>query len=111
MFEQCIEADAFPLHVEMSPLGDAGNVHHIILHGELQELLPGPGNLFFDETINRESPFVEERVWSGTRGKDGKIIGEILARRDAVFFLPSTPFADEPARDKSFLCHGYSLYR
>ena len=33
MFQQCIKTYAFPLHIEVRPLGDTGNVHYIFLHG------------------------------------------------------------------------------
>src|SRR5690348_10527143 len=42
VLKQSIEADAFPFHVEMSPLGDAGDIHNIFLHRELKEFLPRP---------------------------------------------------------------------
>ena len=35
MFKQGIQTNAFPLHIEVSPFRDAGNVHHILLHREL----------------------------------------------------------------------------
>ncbi len=36
VFEKRIETDAFPFHVEMRPLGNAGNIHHIFLHGKFE---------------------------------------------------------------------------
>src|SRR5687768_6298677 len=42
MFEQGVETYALPFHIEMSPLGDAGNINNINLHGKFEKILPSP---------------------------------------------------------------------
>src|SRR6266508_6703625 len=42
VLEQSIKTYTFPFHVEMRPLGNAGNIRNVILHWELEKLFPCP---------------------------------------------------------------------
>src|SRR5215213_4592027 len=110
MFEQCIKADALPLHVEMSPLGDTGNIHNISLHGELEKFLPCPLNSFLDEAFDGKCPLVEGRTRRRSRGEDRKIIREILTGWDAVLFFSPSPFPKKTTRYKPFLRHNNASF-
>src|SRR5438876_11700049 len=91
-----------PAHVELRPLRHAADVDHVLLGGQLEELLPGPRDRLLDEALDRERPAIERDARRWSRGKNRVILDEVLAGRRPVARTASasTP-PDEAAGDET----------
>src|SRR5439155_26645000 len=99
--EERVEAHTAPAHVELRPLGDAADIDRPVARSERLERRPVPADGLADETLDRERPAIERDARRGTRGENGKVARQVLARRDAA---GRTCFRRRPAADEA-ACH------
>src|SRR5213080_5289966 len=82
--QQRVDGNAFPLRVELGPLGYAVDVDGRRLVGEPFKLLPRPSDGPATRIAEREVPRCQRCVWSWTRGEDGKVPRLVLTRREPI---------------------------
>src|SRR5262245_50864376 len=97
VLEEGVQAHAFPLRVQLAPLGDAVDVHDEGLLWQLQELVPGPADRRPDEPFDAERPAVQRRARRRSRREDRKVARQVLAGRESARYRRLPP-ALEPAR-------------
>src|SRR5712664_3663192 len=79
--KQRIEGYALPRCAEFRPPRYAVQISRQGLGGQFAKRLPIPSPQYFSAVVDRKFPAVERYVWSRSRGQDGEVSSEILARR------------------------------
>ena len=83
-FRQCKESNPAPATIEFAPSGDAVEIGDVLELGEGVELLPGKRFRVLDRATDLEAPIGESDFRFDPEIEDGKALGEMLARREAI---------------------------
>src|SRR5207249_3701039 len=90
--------DAFPVGVELRPLGDTVDVGPDLLARERTELLPGPGGRLGGPAHDRERPLGGRRVRRRSGREHREVPDDVLARGHARVLAFRLALAAEPSR-------------
>src|SRR5207245_5281970 len=82
LLQQGLDGDAFPMGIELGPLGDTTDVDGWCLMGKGQQFLPGPTLWFFHVPYNREIPLLQGSMRRRPCREDRKAALKILSRRE-----------------------------